>query len=215
VFGCRSDRSVAIYDEACQNAAEQLVESMAKDPDMSKSERIAIMKIESDGEDLVRENLIIALSKRDFNLIGMMQHSEMDEVLNAQGIQIKYDEYYDSNYLARLGKLLAPRTIFVSKIKLITNNENKVELILYGKLLDLELGSMTWADKYHSISESGAVLKQNVVIFIAIVVVSAIGCFLLMLSTGLGLSLIVITVIVNLIVFYLLLFDYVQSLFMG
>ncbi len=215
LVGCGGDRSAVFYDRACQKAAEKLAESLTNDPDVPKSQRIAVVKIDNDEidrneKDWLRENLLIALNKQNVNLIGMMEeHSEMDEVLEAHDIQIKYNDFYDHKFLVRLGKLIPPRAILVLKIQPIVKDKNKSELIFYGKLLDLELGKMTWADKYHSISESQ---KRNVVIFVAIVVLSAIACFLLMLITGLSAPLIVITVIIDLIAFYLLLFDYVKSL---
>jgi len=130
-----ADRSVVLYHDACQKAAEKLAKSLANDKDVPESQRIAVIKIEDDKGDWLRENLLIALDKQSVNVMGMMEHAEMDSVLGAHDIQIKYEGHYDEDSLVRLGKLLAPRALFVAKVQPIVREKNKVELILYGKLL--------------------------------------------------------------------------------
>lgn len=143
LLGCSFEDKSILYSRAADRAAEDFVKELKEEKRCSGINRIAVFGIEKDSGEFMRSALNSKLiSDTKYQVLGVQGQKEMDKVMKAHGMMLKYQDRYDENTLIALGNLIHYRHAINGRLVALKRGPNAAKVDFRGQILDLESGDM-------------------------------------------------------------------------
>lgn len=141
-------------------AARLFVEHIMSPSRSGKIRQIGVWSIENDGPDTsMRDELYNALtSMRDelcnapgsetaLQVLGVDEMKEKEAVLKSHGLIFKYQDTYNPDSLAEVGKMIGLKNVVIGKIIQRRCGLRSATTHFQGQVLDLETGIILWSER--------------------------------------------------------------------